>query len=269
MIRVKAVTWIQYKAELNLKMNSFYSQLMGKTHSVWSQVRNEQKSMWRAQDLPQYTAPFYVILKRRQKVSDRPLSLWSRYSSRTRMIWMIERMREPNARVPVWYLKRYKRCSSRRWSKSSEEKNKKTHTPERSAKRRKYGEGRHVVWLDKSPVVRGKGPRQSHLPQRRDKVGAPKEEKDVVELQANQVFVVNGLSAVEGKKALRVRALRLHGCGRVVLRTHIFRFIDPRKTWSSNILTIKGGVEKANQSKRCLKTSFSNSHRQGKNKYGK
>uniref|UniRef100_A0A3Q2ZM91 Uncharacterized protein n=1 Tax=Hippocampus comes TaxID=109280 RepID=A0A3Q2ZM91_HIPCM len=102
------------------------------------------------------------------------------------------------------------------------EEEKKKNTPERSAKRRKYGEGRHVVWLDKSPIVRGKGPRQSHLPQRRDKVGTPKEEKDVVELQANQVFVVNSLAAVEGKKALRVRALRLHGCGRVVLqeRTH-------------------------------------------------
>lgn len=39
-----------------------------------------------------------------QKKTTTPLSLWSRYSSKTLMIWMIERMREPKARVPVWYL---------------------------------------------------------------------------------------------------------------------------------------------------------------------
>lgn len=39
-----------------------------------------------------------------QKKTTAPLSLWSRYSSKTLMSWMIERMREPKARVPVWYL---------------------------------------------------------------------------------------------------------------------------------------------------------------------
>lgn len=39
-----------------------------------------------------------------KKKTNTPLSLWSRYSSKTLMIWMIERMREPKARVPVWYL---------------------------------------------------------------------------------------------------------------------------------------------------------------------
>uniref|UniRef100_A0A671Y8P2 Uncharacterized protein n=1 Tax=Sparus aurata TaxID=8175 RepID=A0A671Y8P2_SPAAU len=84
----------------------------------------------------------------------------------------------------------------------------------KSPEGRKHWEGRHVIWLDKGPVVRGEGPGQGHLSQSRDKVGTPEEEEDVVELQADQVFVVNGLSTVEGKKALRVRALLFHGTGR-------------------------------------------------------
>lgn len=94
-----------------------------------------------------------------------------------------------------------------------------THTrkPERSPQGRKDWEGRHVVRLDRGPVVRGEGPGQGHLSQGRDEVGAPEEEEDVVELQADQVFVVGGLSAVEGEKALRVGALRFFDTGGVVL----------------------------------------------------
>lgn len=100
-------------------------------------------------------------------------------------------------------------------------------TPERSPEGRKHWEGRHVIWLDKGPVVRGEGPGQGHLSQSRDKVGTPEEEDNVVELQADQVFVVNGLSTVEGKKALRVRALLFHGTGCVVLknRYRLFRHL--------------------------------------------
>uniref|UniRef100_A0A3B4U0M5 Uncharacterized protein n=1 Tax=Seriola dumerili TaxID=41447 RepID=A0A3B4U0M5_SERDU len=98
-----------------------------------------------------------------------------------------------------------------------------THTPERSPEGRKHWEGRHVIWLDKGPVVRSKGPGQSHLSQTDDKVGTPEEEEDVVELQADQVFVVNCLSSVEGKKALGVGALRLHWTAREVLSFYEYR----------------------------------------------
>uniref|UniRef100_A0A8C4H5R5 Uncharacterized protein n=1 Tax=Dicentrarchus labrax TaxID=13489 RepID=A0A8C4H5R5_DICLA len=94
-----------------------------------------------------------------------------------------------------------------------------THTPERSPKGRKHWEGRHVIRFDEGPVVRGKSPGQGHLSQSRDEVGTPEEEEDVVELQGDQVFVVNGLSTVEGKKALGVRALLSHQTGCVVLST--------------------------------------------------
>lgn len=94
------------------------------------------------------------------------------------------------------------------------------HSPERSSKGRKDWESRHVIWFDKGPVVWGERPCQGHLPQSCDKVGTPEEEEDIVELQANQVFVVNGLSTVEGKKALGVRALCFHGTGGVVLHTY-------------------------------------------------
>uniref|UniRef100_A0A8C3GA98 Uncharacterized protein n=1 Tax=Cyclopterus lumpus TaxID=8103 RepID=A0A8C3GA98_CYCLU len=86
----------------------------------------------------------------------------------------------------------------------------------RSPQGRKDWEGGHIVRLDDGPVVRGKGPGQGHLSQSRDKVGAPEEEEDVVELQADQVFVVGGLSAVEGKKALGVGALHFLGTGRTL-----------------------------------------------------
>uniref|UniRef100_A0A8D0DEV2 Uncharacterized protein n=1 Tax=Sander lucioperca TaxID=283035 RepID=A0A8D0DEV2_SANLU len=78
------------------------------------------------------------------------------------------------------------------------------HTPERSPEGREDGEGRHVIRLDEGPVSR-------------HEVGTPEEQEDVVELQADQVFVVRGLSAVEGKKAHGVRAPRLLKTGRVVL----------------------------------------------------
>uniref|UniRef100_A0A3B4YFI3 Uncharacterized protein n=1 Tax=Seriola lalandi dorsalis TaxID=1841481 RepID=A0A3B4YFI3_SERLL len=81
----------------------------------------------------------------------------------------------------------------------------------------RHERSRHVIWLDKGPVVRSKGPGQSHLSQTDDKVGTPEKEEDVVELQADQVFVVNRLSSVEGEKALGVGALRLHWTAREVL----------------------------------------------------
>uniref|UniRef100_A0A3Q3LZW6 Uncharacterized protein n=1 Tax=Mastacembelus armatus TaxID=205130 RepID=A0A3Q3LZW6_9TELE len=88
------------------------------------------------------------------------------------------------------------------------------HTPERPPQGRKHREGGHVIWFDKGPVVGGEGPGQGHLSQSRDEVGTPEEEEDVVELQADQVFVVNCLSSVKGKQALGVGALRLHRTGR-------------------------------------------------------
>ena len=89
--------------------------------------------------------------------------------------------------------------------------------PEGAAQRGEHGIGGHVVGLDEGPVVGGEGPGQRHLAQRRHEVGAPEEEEDVVELQADQVLVVRRLPAVERKQALRVRAVRLHGAGGEVL----------------------------------------------------
>uniref|UniRef100_A0A673CN20 Uncharacterized protein n=1 Tax=Sphaeramia orbicularis TaxID=375764 RepID=A0A673CN20_9TELE len=87
--------------------------------------------------------------------------------------------------------------------------------PERSPKGREHWEGGHVIWFDKCPVVRGKGPSQGHLPQSRDKVGAPEEEEHIVELQSDQVFVINGLSTIESKKALGVWTLSFHWTDRI------------------------------------------------------
>uniref|UniRef100_A0A3B3ZAE1 Uncharacterized protein n=1 Tax=Periophthalmus magnuspinnatus TaxID=409849 RepID=A0A3B3ZAE1_9GOBI len=50
----------------------------------------------------------------------------------------------------------------------------------------------------------------SHLPQCCDKVSAPEEQEDIVELQCNQVLVVNCLPSIESKKALRVWTLCFH-----------------------------------------------------------
>uniref|UniRef100_A0A672G5G2 Uncharacterized protein n=1 Tax=Salarias fasciatus TaxID=181472 RepID=A0A672G5G2_SALFA len=89
--------------------------------------------------------------------------------------------------------------------------------PERPPQRGEDGEAGHVVWLDEGPVVGGEGAGQRHLPQRRHEVGAPQEEEDVVELQADQVLVVDGLAAVEGEQALGVGTLALHQAGGEVL----------------------------------------------------
>lgn len=35
-----------------------------------------------------------------------PFNLWSRYSRITLMTWTIDRIKEPNAKEPVWYLKK-------------------------------------------------------------------------------------------------------------------------------------------------------------------
>lgn len=93
--------------------------------------------------------------------------------------------------------------------------------PERSSKGRKDWKGRHVIWFNWGPVVRGKCPGQGHLTQSRDEVGTPEKQEDIVELQANEVFVVNGFSTVEGKKALRIRTLLFHGTGGVVLSKNV------------------------------------------------
>uniref|UniRef100_A0AAY5KJ95 Uncharacterized protein n=1 Tax=Esox lucius TaxID=8010 RepID=A0AAY5KJ95_ESOLU len=67
--------------------------------------------------------------------------------------------------------------------------------------------GRDVVGLLEGPVVGREGPGQGHLSQRRHEVGAPEEQEDVVELQHDEVLVVAGLPAVEGKQALGVRRM--------------------------------------------------------------
>uniref|UniRef100_A0A3Q1IB33 Uncharacterized protein n=1 Tax=Anabas testudineus TaxID=64144 RepID=A0A3Q1IB33_ANATE len=90
---------------------------------------------------------------------------------------------------------------------------------QRGERKADFMESRHVIWLYRRPVVRGEGAGQGHLSQSRDKVGTPEEEEDVVELQGDQVFVVNGFSSVEGKKTLGVRTMTFHHTGGVVLDT--------------------------------------------------
>uniref|UniRef100_A0A8C2WUC1 Uncharacterized protein n=1 Tax=Cyclopterus lumpus TaxID=8103 RepID=A0A8C2WUC1_CYCLU len=58
----------------------------------------------------------------------------------------------------------------------------------------------NIIRLLEGPVIRGEGPRQGDLAQGRHKVGAPEEEKDVVELEQDEVFVVEGLPTIEGKQ---------------------------------------------------------------------
>uniref|UniRef100_A0A8C5CIH5 Uncharacterized protein n=1 Tax=Gadus morhua TaxID=8049 RepID=A0A8C5CIH5_GADMO len=73
------------------------------------------------------------------------------------------------------------------------------------AARGEDGVGGDVFGLLEGPVVRGEGPCQRHLPQRRHEVGAPEEEEEVVELQHDQVLVVERLAAVEREAALGVQ----------------------------------------------------------------
>lgn len=84
-----------------------------------------------------------------------------------------------------------------------------THTvwPEGSSQRGEDGVWRNIIWLLEGPVIRGKGPRQSDLTQGRHKVGAPEEEEDIVELEQDEVFVVEGLPTVKRKQALSIRTL--------------------------------------------------------------
>lgn len=79
--------------------------------------------------------------------------------------------------------------------------------PEGSSQRGEDGVGGDVHRLFEGPVVGGEGPRQRDLAQGRDEVGAPEEEEHVVELEEDEVLVVEGLPAVEGKLALGVRTL--------------------------------------------------------------
>lgn len=79
--------------------------------------------------------------------------------------------------------------------------------PEGPSQRGEDGVGGDVHRLFEGPVVGGEGPRQRDLAQGRDEVGAPEEEEHVVELEEDEVLVVEGLPAVEGKAALGVAAL--------------------------------------------------------------
>uniref|UniRef100_A0A672Y3X8 Uncharacterized protein n=1 Tax=Sphaeramia orbicularis TaxID=375764 RepID=A0A672Y3X8_9TELE len=46
-----------------------------------------------------------------------------------------------------------------------------------------------------------------HLPQGGHKVGAPEEEENVVKLEQDEVFVIEGLTAIKGKQAFSIRTL--------------------------------------------------------------
>uniref|UniRef100_A0A8C5M1J9 Uncharacterized protein n=1 Tax=Leptobrachium leishanense TaxID=445787 RepID=A0A8C5M1J9_9ANUR len=74
------------------------------------------------------------------------------------------------------------------------------------AQRREDGEGRHVIWFLKGPVIRSKRPGQRHLPQRYDEIGQPEEHEGVVDLEYYQVLVVIRLSPIESEQAAGVRA---------------------------------------------------------------
>lgn len=74
--------------------------------------------------------------------------------------------------------------------------------PERSAKSREEGKGRHVLRLTQSPVIGGKGSGQGYLAQRQHEVGQPEEHEGIEELQAQQGTVVGRLATIEGKLAV-------------------------------------------------------------------
>lgn len=82
--------------------------------------------------------------------------------------------------------------------------------PERSAQGGTQRESGHVFGFLKSPVVGCKRSCQSHLTQSSDKVGTPEEQKDVVELKDDQVFVIRRFTTIESKQALRPRTVHLH-----------------------------------------------------------
>lgn len=50
--------------------------------------------------------PFINVCSQSMSKCVWPLSLWSRYSRTTRMTWTKDRIREPKASEPVWYLDR-------------------------------------------------------------------------------------------------------------------------------------------------------------------
>lgn len=79
--------------------------------------------------------------------------------------------------------------------------------PERSAKSREEGKGRHVIRLTQSPVIGGKGSGQGHLAQRQHEVGQPEEHECIEDLQAQQGTVVGRLATVEGKLAVATGTL--------------------------------------------------------------
>ena len=79
--------------------------------------------------------------------------------------------------------------------------------PEGASEWGEDGVGGNITRLLEGPVIWSKGPRQSDLAQGRHKVGAPEEQEDVVELEQDEILVVEGLSAVEGKQTLCIWTL--------------------------------------------------------------
>lgn len=120
------------------------------------------------------------------------------------------RISEPKAKEPVWYLKTKgaisgpvsQRNSLRPFSSQPD-----SPLPERSAKSREEGKGRHVIWLTQSPVIGGKGSGQGHLAQRQHEVGQPEEHECIEDLQAQQGTVVGRLATIEGKLAVATGTL--------------------------------------------------------------
>lgn len=129
------------------------------------------------------------------------------------------RMREPNAREPVWYLCVDKMHQiyqlNRAWGPNDTLLTCILHTsskaiPEGSAQRGTQRVCRHVIGFIRSPVVGCKRPCQSHLTQSSDKVCTPEEQEDVVELKEDQIFVIWRFPTIESKQALRPRTVCLH-----------------------------------------------------------
>lgn len=121
-------------------------------------------------------------------------------------------MREPKAKEPVWYLNRRRKqkahVSVEHFSPLPQTGYPTiSHWPKGPAQGGEDGAGGNVFRLFKSPIIGGEGPRHGDLAQGRHEVGTPEEQENVVELEEDEVFVVEGLPAVEGKQALCIRTL--------------------------------------------------------------
>lgn len=141
-----------------------------------------------------------------------PFNLWSRYSRRTLITWTKDRIREPKAKEPVWYLDRRRKqkanVSVKHFSPVPQTGYPTiSHWPKGPTQGGKDGVGWNIFGLFESPIIWGESPRHCDLAQGCHKVGTPEEQENVVELEEDEVFVVEGLPAVEGKQALCTRAL--------------------------------------------------------------